>query len=109
MGSLECSGYSGVDFGAEVKDRANLILDNRLGINMHPLHQKENPIVEIPDSDLDKEYVKTNVLTNTDLFLENRVGLGELRTWHLIFIISGALMVTSEMKLQSHNKNIFLK
>ena len=60
--------------------------------------QKKNPIVEIPDSDLDWEYVKDNILTNTDLFLEKPVTEnGALRTWHLIFIISGALMVTSKV------------
>ena len=38
--------------------------------------QADNPIIEIPDIDLDMKYVKDNVLTNTDKFLESYVNGG---------------------------------
>lgn len=41
---------------------------------------------------LASDYVEENILTNTDLFLENKIS-GQLKTWHLIFFISSGTLV----------------
>ena len=77
--------------------------------NVSEILQKKNSIVEIPDKQLDEKYVENNVLTNTDRFLEKEVfGEGTLRTWHLIIIISGAVLITGIdccIKLKFHKLN----
>ena len=50
--------------------------------------------VEIPNEDLDRRYVEKYILTNTDRFLEDTVS-GNLRTWHVILMISGAVTMLS--------------
>lgn len=54
-------------------------------------------MLDISDEAMDYDYVVENVLSNTDLFLENRI-TGKLKAWHLIFIVSAGTLVASELE-----------
>ena len=54
--------------------------------------QASNEAIE--DETLNMKFVVDNVLTNTDLFLENHLS-GSFRTWHVILIISAAFLTAS--------------
>ena len=56
--------------------------------------QSQTGSQELTDEALDAQYVVDHVLTNTDRFLEGHVS-GAFRVWHVIFIVSAALLTTS--------------
>jgi hypothetical protein len=47
---------------------------------------------------LNLNYVTNHVLTNTDRFLENQL-TGSFRTWHVIFIVSAAVLVAGKSSI----------
>lgn len=49
-------------------------------------------MLEFSDETLNHEYVVENILTNTDLFLEDRI-TGRLKAWHLILIVSAGVLI----------------
>ena len=52
--------------------------------------------IEIPNADLDMRYYEKEIKTDLDRFLEDPIA-GNLRMWHLIMMVSGAVMVASKM------------
>ena len=51
--------------------------------------------IEIPKADLDMRYYEKEIKTDLDRFLEDPIA-GNLRMWHLIMMVSGAVMITSK-------------
>ncbi len=47
---------------------------------------------QLSDDELDRRFVVEHVLTQTDLFLEDKVGSGGFRVWHVIFIVSATVL-----------------
>ena len=52
--------------------------------------------IEIPNADLDMRYYEKEIKTDLDRFLEDPIA-GNLRMWHLIMMVSGAVTIASKV------------
>ena len=52
--------------------------------------------IEIPKAHLDMRYYEKEIKTDLDRFLEDPIA-GNLRMWHLIMMVSAAVMIASKV------------